>query len=59
MAGIIPDPDFDGFDGRFVDDKAPRPEKLYNYTEMCRYMRENNKSFQQMSPEEIEQFRTN
>ncbi len=59
MASIIEDPDFDEFDGCYTDINAPAPTKLYNYTEMVKYMRENNKTFEQMTTDEIEQFRTN
>lgn len=51
--------DLDEFDGTYVDINASAPDVLYDYTEMARYMRENNKEFDQMTNEEIEQFQTN
>lgn len=50
--------DSDEFDGTYVDINASAPDVLYDYTEMARYMRENNKEFDQMTSEEIERFRT-
>lgn len=50
--------DSDEFDGTYVDINASAPDILYDYTEMARYMRENNKEFDQMTSEEIERFRT-
>ena len=57
MADIIEDPDFNGFDGNFVDNSFIGPKPEYNYTLLGRYMRKSNKEFKELSAEEIEQFR--
>lgn len=60
MKNIIPDPNFKEFDGVYAGGiNVQPPKEKYNYTEMLRYMRENKKVFSDLTPEEINTFRTN
>ena len=59
MIKIIPDPDFADFNGVYAGgiDVEP-PKEKYNYTDLTNYMKKLDKSFQELTIEEIEQFRT-
>lgn len=60
MPQIIEDPSFEDFNGIYAGSKDfSCPTKLYNYTEMIRYMKSKNKEFKDLTKEEIESFRTN
>lgn len=59
MQSMVYIEDLNEFDGTYIDINASVPDALYDYTAMVRYMRENNKEFDKMTNEEIEQFRTN
>lgn len=59
MKSVVYIEDLDEFDGTYVDINASASDVLYDYTAMAIYMREHNKEFDQMTHEEIEQFRTN
>ncbi len=56
---IIPDPDFEGFDGIFVGSKdgTALPPNNIDFSKIIPYMKANNKSFYDLSPEEIEMFK--
>ncbi len=55
---IIPDPDFDGFDGIFVGSATdpPLPEVPVDYAALGRFMRETGKTYQDMTDEEKNRF---
>ena len=57
MKHIIEDPDFDGWDGKYVDTAVNVPSDDYDFSRLLRYMRKNNKRFEDLSKEEIEKFR--
>ena len=57
MSEIIPDPDFEGFDGRYVDNSIIAPPNEYDFSRMIRYANEKNKELTELSLEEIEQFK--
>lgn len=57
MADVIPDPDYESFDGRYVDNSFIAPPAEFNYALLGQYMRENNKEFKDLTPEELEQFK--
>ncbi len=60
MKNIVPDPNFEEFDGVYAGGiNIEPPTEKYNYTEMIRYMRENEKDFSMLTPEEINKFKTN
>lgn len=57
MSKIIRDPDFEEFDGRYVDNTIIAPPNNYDFSRILRYMNENGKKFEELSEKEIEQFR--
>ncbi len=57
MSKIIKDPDFEEFDGRYVDNTFVAPPNVWDFTRLLQYMKENNKKFEDLSKKEIEQFR--
>lgn len=54
---IIEDPDCEGFDGRYVVSVPDAPYAEYDYSGIARYMKLNNKAFQELTKDELEQFR--
>ncbi|MBR2284478.1 MAG: hypothetical protein IJ874_08710 [Ruminococcus sp.] len=56
---IIPDPDFEWFDGIYVGSKdgTTLPPNKIDFSKIIPYMTANNKSFNDLSPEEIETFK--
>lgn len=53
MQHIIPDPDFEGFDGNFVDNSIwNAPPNQYKLSEVANYLRETKKDFKDLSDEE-------
>ncbi len=53
---IIPDPDFDGWDGTCIG-VEDAPVLKYNLQKLLYYATENNKSVKELSQQEIEMFR--
>lgn len=45
------------WDAVWVEDRPDLSPSDIDLTAICRYMRENNKEFEDLTPEEIEQFR--
>ncbi|MBR3419309.1 MAG: hypothetical protein IKG82_11515 [Oscillospiraceae bacterium] len=59
MTDIIPDPDFDGFDGIYVGTKdgySPPPNNI-NYDTLGAYLRQTGKTFTDLSQEEVDRFK--
>ena len=56
---IIPDPDFEGFDGIYIGSKEGinLPPNEIDFKRIIKYMKTNNKEFQDLTPEEIEMFK--
>ncbi|HRR75979.1 MAG: hypothetical protein IKI56_05760 [Ruminococcus sp.] len=56
---IIPDPDFEEFDGIFVGSKdgTTLPPNNIDFSKIIPYMKVNKKSISDLSPEEIEMFK--
>jgi hypothetical protein len=56
---IISDPDFEEFDGVYVGSKdgTVLPPNEIDFAKIIKYMKTKNKSFQELSPEEIEMFK--
>lgn len=57
MANIIPDPDFEGFDGKFLDNSKPFVPNEYDLSKFGKYLKANNKTFKDLTSQEIESFR--
>lgn len=58
MQHIIPDPDFEGFDGNFVDNSIwNAPPNQYKLSEVANYLCETEKDFKDLSDEELENFK--
>ena len=53
---IIPDPNFEGWDGRFVESRPDIPLPKHDLGAIARYMKENNKTYCELSSEEIDMF---
>ena len=58
MKDLIPDPDYEGFNGVFVGDKSTidLPPCNYDFSAACEYLRNNNKNFEDLTKEEINKF---
>lgn len=57
MERIIPDPDFEEFDGIYVgDNENVLPFSKYDLSKLGSYMREKNKLFNELSKEELKSF---
>ncbi len=59
MPDILPDPDFEGFDGIYVGSKETAfqaPPIEIDYPALLNYMRSLGKSFDELTQEEIEKF---
>ncbi|MBQ5592006.1 MAG: hypothetical protein IIU80_03590 [Clostridia bacterium] len=54
---IIPDPDFEGFNGIYAGGTYVMPPSQHNLTALGRYMTETGKKFHELTEEEVEQFR--
>ena len=61
MKGFIPDPDYEGFNGVYVGDKSTidSPPCNYDFSAACEYLRKNNRSFDDLTDEEINMFKLN
>ncbi len=57
MPEIIPDPDFNDFDGSYVDNKTILPPINYNLSKLAKYMKKHSKRFEDLTTEEINQFK--
>ena len=59
MANVIPDPDFEGFDGIYAGSKditfRPPPNKVM-FSDLINYMKSSGKSFSDLTEEEIKRF---
>lgn len=55
--GIIPDPDFEGWDGKYVDDRRDLPPTEYDLSAVAHYMKANNKTFFELTAEELNSFK--
>ncbi len=57
MADYIPDPDFEGFDGVYLDPKMSNaPPNEYNLSALAKYLRETGKQFKELTKAEKKQF---
>lgn len=54
---IIPDPDFEGFNGVYAGGDFVLPVPEHDYTALGRYMTETGKSFEELTEKELEQFK--
>ena len=58
MADYIPDPDFEGFDGSFLDNRIiDPPPNEYDLSAIAEYMKKNHKSFEQLTEKEKAKFK--
>ena len=59
MKELIPDPDYEGFNGVYVGDKGTidAPPCNYDISAACEYLRNNNKKFEDLTDEEINKFK--
>lgn len=56
--GVIPDPDFEGFDGLYIGvDESEISNVKYNIGAMCKYAESKNKSLSELTEKEIEKFK--
>ena len=56
--GVIPDPDFKGFDGLYIGvDESEISDVKYNIGAMCKYAKSKNKPLSNLTQEEIEKFK--
>lgn len=53
---IIPDPDFEGWDGRFVESRPDIPPPKHDLGAIARYLKANNKTYNDLSTEELNMF---
>ena len=53
MADYIPDPDYEGFDGVYLDPKMSNvPPCRFDLSAIAEYMKKNSKSYDQLSEKE-------
>ena len=56
MARIIADPECEGFNGLYAGGSLPLPPPQYDMVGMVRYMKQQNKSYFDLTKDEKEQF---
>ena len=55
---ILPDPDYEGFNGVYVGTKETINKPCeYNLSALLAYLRENNRELKELKPEELERFK--
>lgn len=61
MANVIPDPDFDGFDGIYVGSKSDLrlPPNEHDLSALGAYLDSTGKEFKDLTQGEIDQFKLN
>lgn len=61
MKNLIPDPDYEGFNGVYVGGKdiINAPPSNYDFPAVSKYLKDNNKSFNDLSDDEKKQFKLN
>ena len=62
MNNIMPEPDFDSFDGVYAgsnDSDYIMPPTQYNLSALAEFMRKHEKKYEELSKDEIEQFKLN
>lgn len=53
---IIPDPDFEGWDGQFVESRPDLPPPRHDLGAIARYLKVNNKNYADLTPKELDMF---
>ena len=57
MPDVIPDPDFEGFDGKFLDDSACNlPPNRHDLSAIAEYLRKTGKKGTELTKEELDMF---